>query len=84
MGKRALLGYAIDVDAVSGWINTKTGAPASLTDVSRGIFGATVGLDRLLALWKKYNITTSWYIPGHSVESFPSQIKKVVDQGHEV
>ncbi|KAG0645133.1 Peptidoglycan deacetylase [Hyphodiscus hymeniophilus] len=60
MVKRVLVGYGIDVDAVSGWINTKTGAPANPTDVSRGIFGATVGIDRLLKLWDKLGIKTTW------------------------
>ncbi|KAF2187487.1 glucose 1-dehydrogenase [Zopfia rhizophila CBS 207.26] len=84
MPKRALVGYGIDVDAVSGWINTRTGAPANPTDVSRGVFGATVGVDRLLKLWDKYNIKTTWFVPAHSIESFPQQIKKIVDKGHEI
>ena len=36
MVKRVLVGYGIDVDAVAIHINTKTGAPASLSNVSRG------------------------------------------------
>jgi peptidoglycan/xylan/chitin deacetylase (PgdA/CDA1 family) len=55
-----------------------------MTDESRGIFGATVGIDRLLKLWEKYNVTTSWFVPAHSVESFPKQIAKIRDAGHEI
>ncbi|KAJ5463993.1 hypothetical protein N7475_007128 [Penicillium sp. IBT 31633x] len=84
MGKRVLVGYGIDVDAVSGWINTEDGHIPDLTDVSRGIFGATVGIDRLLKLWDKYNIKTSWFVPTHSIESFPAQMAKVRDAGHEI
>ena len=65
-------------------INTQTGAPAGGTDVSRGIFGATVGVDRLLNLWEKYDIKTSWFVPAHSVESFPKQAAKIRDAGHEM
>jgi hypothetical protein len=65
-------------------INTRTGAPANPTDVSRGIFGATVGIDRLLKLWDKYNIKSTWFVPAHSAESFPGQIQKVIDKGHEM
>jgi hypothetical protein len=65
-------------------INTKTGAPASPTDVSRGIFGATVGIDRLLKLWDKFGIKTTWFVPAHSIESFPEQLAKVRDAGHEM
>lgn len=105
MVKRVLIGYGIDVDAVSGWqdifldsnfahrgeianrifrINTRTGDPANPTDVSRGIFGATVGIDRLLRLWDKYGIKTTWFVPAHSIESFPKQLAKVRDAGHEL
>ncbi|KAF2875260.1 glucose 1-dehydrogenase [Massariosphaeria phaeospora] len=83
-GKRVLCCYGIDIDAVSGWLNTRDGSPANPTDVSRGIFGATVGIDRLLKLWDKYNIKATWFAPAHSVESFPSQIKKIIDKGHEI
>lgn len=55
-----------------------------MTDVSRGIFGATVGVDRLLKLWDKYGIKTSWFVPAHSIESFPKQMAKVRDAGHEM
>jgi peptidoglycan/xylan/chitin deacetylase (PgdA/CDA1 family) len=55
-----------------------------LTDVSRGIFGATVGIDRLLKLWDKYNIKASWFIPAHSIESFPLQMMKIKEAGHEM
>lgn len=57
---------------------------AGPTDVSRGIFGATVGVDRLLKLWDKYSIKTTWFVPAHSIESFPKQMAKVRDAGHEM
>lgn len=57
---------------------------AGSTDVSRGIFGATVGVDRLLKLWDKYSIKTTWFVPAHSIESFPTQMAKVRDAGHEM
>ncbi|KAJ4355763.1 uncharacterized protein N0V89_003783 [Didymosphaeria variabile] len=84
MPKRALCSYGIDIDAVSGWINTRDGKPANPTDVSRGVFGATVGIDRLLKLWDKYNIKTTWFTPAHSAESFPAQIRKIIGKGHEI
>lgn len=57
--KRVLVGYGIDVDAVANWINTCDGSPQNPTNVSRGVFGATVGIDRLLKLYDKYNIKVS-------------------------
>lgn len=65
-------------------INTKDGSPANPTDVSRGIFGAVVGIDRLLKMLDKFNIKATWFCPSHSVESFPDQLAKVRDGGHEL
>ncbi|KAH8724322.1 hypothetical protein GQ44DRAFT_618695, partial [Phaeosphaeriaceae sp. PMI808] len=40
--------------------------------------------DRLLKLLDKYNIKATWFTPAHSAESFPQQIRKIVDKGHEI
>ncbi|KAK3113562.1 hypothetical protein LTR53_009047 [Teratosphaeriaceae sp. CCFEE 6253] len=82
--KRVLVGYGIDVDAVANWINTTDGTAQNPTNVSRGIYGATVGLDRLLALFATYNIRATFFTPAHSLESFPTQLAKVRDAGHEL
>lgn len=84
MVKHVLCGYGIDVDAVSNWLNTQNGTLVDETNVSRGVFGATVGTDRLLTLLEKYKIKASWYVPAHSLESFPKQMAKVRDAGHEM
>ena len=81
---RVLVGYGVDVDAVANWLNTKDGSPVDQTNISRGIFGATVGVDRLLKLFEKHSIKASWYVPGHTLESFPNQIAKIRDAGHEM
>jgi hypothetical protein len=41
-------------------INTKDGTPQNGTNVSRGIFGATVGLERLLKLFNKHDIKATF------------------------
>lgn len=82
--KRVLCGYGIDVDAVSNWLNTRDGTAVDVTNISRGVFGATVGTDRLLKLLDKYNIKASWYVPAHTLESFPRPMAAVRDAGHEM
>lgn len=82
--KRILVGYGVDIDAVSGWLNTTDGSEANPTNISRGIFGATTGLSRLLALFARHNITATFFVPGHTLESFPNELAKVRDAGHEL
>jgi peptidoglycan/xylan/chitin deacetylase (PgdA/CDA1 family) len=57
---------------------------ASPSPISRGEFGPNVALPRILALLRKYDVPTSWYIPGHTLETYPDQCRQVCDGGHEV
>lgn len=49
-----------------------------------GIFAGTIGVQRLLKLFKKYDMKTTWFIPGHSLETFPEDMAAVRDAGHEI
>ncbi|CRG90716.1 hypothetical protein PISL3812_07761 [Talaromyces islandicus] len=81
--KRVLCCYGVDLDAVSGWLGSY-GGEDSESDISRGIFAGNVGVQRLLRMFEKYNIKTTWFIPGHSLETFPKQCAEVRDAGHEI
>ncbi len=83
MEKRILCTFGVDVDAVAGWLGSYQGED-SPSDVQRGVFAAEVGVPRLLELFRRKNIRTSWFVPGHSIESFPDQARMIVDAGHEV
>jgi len=83
MPRRILIGFGVDVDAVAGWLGSY-GGEDSPGDISRGMYAGEVGVPRLLKLFAKYNIKTTWFIPGHSLETFPSQMAAVRDAGHEI
>ncbi len=83
MTKEIFVAYGVDVDAVAGWLGSY-GGEDSPDDISRGMFAGEIGTVRLLDLFKKYNLKTSWFIPGHSIETFPEQTKMIVDAGHEI
>ena len=70
-------------DAVSLWIGS-FGGENSPCDISRGVFAAKRGVPRLLELFKRYDIHTTWGVTGHSVESFPHIFEKIVENGHEI
>lgn len=73
----------VDVDAVAGWIGSYGGEDSPF-DISRGVFAAEVGVPRLLELFRRFGLETTWFIPGHSIESFPRQMAEVVSAGHEI
>lgn len=83
MAKEILCGYGVDVDAVAGWLGSY-GGEDSPDDISRGMFAGDVGSYRLLKMFKKFGLTTTWFVPGHSAETFPDAMKAVVDAGHEI
>ncbi|MET1808926.1 polysaccharide deacetylase family protein [Campylobacter coli] len=83
MVKEILVAYGVDIDAVAGWLGSY-GGEDSPDDISRGLFAGEVGIPRLLKLFKKYNIPATWFAPGHSIETFPEQMKMIVDAGHEI
>jgi len=78
---RHIVCLTFDFDAMSGFISRGMTSP---TPISRGEFGPNVAAPRLLALLKKYKIPTSWYIPGHTLETYPARCKEVFDAGHEI
>jgi peptidoglycan/xylan/chitin deacetylase (PgdA/CDA1 family) len=83
VAKEILCAYGVDVDAVAGWLGSY-GGEDSPCDITRGLFAGEIGSPRLLKLFHKYGIRTTWFIPGHSIETFPKQMKMVADAGHEI
>jgi len=69
-----------DHDNVSSFISRNLTTP---TMISRGDFGI-VATQRILALLKTEKIPTTWFIPGHTIESYPSCVRAVHAAGHEI
>ena len=71
---------SFDFDGPSLWIMRKmTGATAA----SRGEFGA-VAVPRILQLLADREIPSTFFIPGHTIETYPDECRLVVDHGCEV
>jgi peptidoglycan/xylan/chitin deacetylase (PgdA/CDA1 family) len=83
MAKEIYVSYGVHVDAVAGWLGSY-GGEDSPCDISRGIFAAKVGVPRLLTMFKKFKVPTTWFIPGHSIESFPDEARMIADSGAEI
>ena len=77
---RHLACLTVDFDAVSGWILRGMTSP---TPISRGEFGA-VGTERILDLLARRGIAATWFIPGHTVHSYPALCRRIHAEGHEV
>ncbi len=81
--KNILCAIGVDLDAVAGWLGSY-GGEDSPDDISRGLFAGEVGTPRLVKLFDRLGIKTTWFIPGHSIESFPKETDMIVAAGHEI
>lgn len=71
-----------DFDAVSLWISSfKATSP---TPISRGEFGARVGLPRVLELLAAKKIKSTFFVPAHTAVSFPAETRRITSEGHEI
>ena len=81
--KKISCAFGVDLDAVCGWLGSY-GGEDSPDDVSRGMFAGEVGTPRLLKLFDRLEIKTTWFVPGHSIETFPAECQMIVQGGHEI
>jgi len=79
--KRHIVCLTFDFDAISGFIARGLTSPSW---ISRGEFGPRAGAPRVLALLKKYGIRSTWFIPGHTIETYPRACEAVLAAGHEI
>lgn len=77
----SMVALTFDFDALSVWFGYPSTTPAML---ARGEYGARVGVPRLLALLRAYGLPATFFIPGHTVESFPEEVAAILADGHEV
>lgn len=75
-----LVCLTFDFDVVSAWIYRGLTTP---TQLSRGEFGV-VGARRILDLLDRHGVNATWFIPGHTIETYPGACREVVEAGHEV
>ena len=71
---------SFDFDAISGFISRGLTTP---TPISRGEFGP-VAVPRILALLREYGVPSTWFIPGHTLETYPHECRQVFEAGHEI
>ncbi|KIV93054.1 hypothetical protein PV10_04299 [Exophiala mesophila] len=84
--RKVKVALSFDFDAVSHWLGTGCHPDNNMADYSSGIFAGQVGAVRLLNLLKQYDIAdkVTWFIPGHTMETFPETVQKVVQSGAEI
>ena len=65
---------SFDFDALSVWLAYDRVTPAML---NRGEYGARVGVPRILELLRRNDVPATFFVPGHTVESFPDEVESI-------
>lgn len=82
MSKRISVCLSFDFDAISIWVGPKKTRSPNL--ISRGEFGARVGAERMLRLLTDEGVPSTWFMPGHTIDTFPEICREIAAAGHEV
>lgn len=77
---RLTIALTFDSDAISDGIR-RGDSPVKL---SHGEFGPRVGVPRILSLLERAGIRSTWFVPGHTLVTFPDSTDAIVAGGHEL
>ncbi len=80
-GKRCAVVLGFDFDAETLWETVKMTTP---TPMSRGRYGADVGVPRVLDLLDKYQIPATFFVPAATARRHGDLVKLIHDKGHEI
>ena len=71
---------SFDFDGPSLWIQRGMTTP---TSISRGEFGA-VAVPRILRLLERRGLAATFFVPGHTLETYPDECAAIAAAGHEI
>lgn len=71
-----------DFDSLSLWIGTLR--QTSPTPLSRGEYGARVGVPRILDLLERHGVKATFFVPGHTALTYPDSVRAIAAAGHEI
>jgi peptidoglycan/xylan/chitin deacetylase (PgdA/CDA1 family) len=80
-GQKCGVCLCFDFDAESLWVAVK---PTRPTLLSRGEYGARVGVPRILSLLDKYHIRATFFVPADTARRHTELVKEIHARGHEI
>lgn len=84
--RKVQVALSVDFDAISGLLGTGKDDANNKADYSQGFFAGNIGVTRLVKLFKKHDVAAkvTWFLPGHSMETFPEATKAIKESGCEI
>lgn len=82
--KRVAVTLSFDVDAETGWFSVGDEYLDRIGSLSESRFGVIRGLPRILDLFRRYELKTTFFVPGWVAENYPFAVEKILEGGHEI
>lgn len=83
-GKRIAVMVTFDFDAELLRKSVIGKQKIGFSDTSRGQYGPDEGLARCLAMLKRQNLRTTFFVPGRIAELYPDKVQQIAQAGHEL
>jgi peptidoglycan/xylan/chitin deacetylase (PgdA/CDA1 family) len=83
-GNRCAVIISFDFDAETLWLSRDPKNVERPVALSQGIYGATIGVPRVLNLLQKHGINATFFIPGWVAEKYQDIVKEIQNKGHEI
>jgi peptidoglycan/xylan/chitin deacetylase (PgdA/CDA1 family) len=81
MGRDISVCLSFDFDAISLWVGPRGSKSPAL--IARGEFGE-IGAQRVVSLLDEHQIPATWFIPGHTIDTYPDICGRIAASGHEI
>jgi peptidoglycan-N-acetylglucosamine deacetylase len=83
-GARCAASFSFDVDAESAMLAVDPTHADRMSAISHQAYGPLTGVPRLLKLLAKYEVTSTFFVPGYTAFRYPDVVRSIVDHGHEI
>lgn len=82
--KQSAAAFTFDVDAESAILSFKPEASLQMSVMTHQFYGPLVGVPRILSLLDKYQVKSTFFVPGFTARRYPSVVASIVKAGHEI
>ena len=83
-GATVAVSFTFDVDAEAGAIGEGDEYRRRLSTLSEARFGVTRGLPRILDLLHRYEVASTFFVPGLTAELHPDVVERILTGDHEI
>ena len=84
MSKKMTTIFTVNVDGECFWSGMFEGTERRPKTLSMGDYGIKRGLDRVLKTFRDYEIIGTFFVPGMIAKTHPTEIEKILQDGHEL